>query len=341
MSISKHWTSLIKPEKIQFEKTGPNLDKIVISPLERGFGTTIGNALRRVLLSSMHGSAIVALQMPGILHEFSPIPGVEEDMVNLVLNLKSTKIKLNTKNRKQISLKILGPTVVTAMHLAVDEQITVLNPDHHICTITEPKEIEITLICENGKGYVPSDLLRDNEQGEITPGTIWIDALFSPINKVSFKVDEARVGQKIGYDKLVMHVDSYGALSPEMAIGLAAKILQDQLQTFISFDVDVQEESSIKESKPPFDLAILKKIDEIDMTVRSQNCLKNANIVYIGDLVVKTEAEMLKTPNFGRKSLNEIREILSLLGLKFGMKIPEWPPENLEDLAQKYKTECF
>ncbi len=341
MSINKHWTSLIKPEQVQFEKIGDNSDKITIAPLERGFGTTIGNALRRILLSSLHGSAIVGIQIPGILHEFSAISGVEEDVINLVLNLKSTKIKLNSKTRKNLSLQFLGPKVVTAKDLAIDDQIVVLNPDHHICTITEPKEIRINLICDNGKGYVTADSLRENEHGEITPGTIWIDALFSPINKVSFKVDEARVGQKIGYDKLVIYLDSSGALSSEMALGLAAKILQDQLQTFISFDVEIHEESNTKDAKPPFDIAILKKLDEIDMTVRSQNCLKNANIVYVGDLVVKTEAEMLKTPNFGRKSLNEIRDVLAMLGLKFGMKIPEWPPENLEDLAQKYKTDSF
>jgi DNA-directed RNA polymerase subunit alpha len=341
MSINKHWTSLIKPEKIQFEKVDGHVDKITIAPLERGFGTTIGNALRRVLLSSLHGSAIVAVQIPGILHEFSSISGVEEDMINLVLNLKATKIKLNTKTKKQIALQFFGPKVISAKDLEVDDQIVILNPDHHICTITEEKEVRMYLTCDNGKGYVTADSLRANEHGETTPGMIWIDALFSPINKVSFKVDEARVGQKIGYDKLVIYIESSGALSAEIALGLAAKILQDQLQTFISFDVEIQEESNIKDSKPPFDLAILKKLDGIDMTVRSQNCLKNANIVYVGDLVVKTEAEMLKTPNFGRKSLNEIREVLSSLGLKFGMKIPEWPPENLEDLAQKYKTDCF
>jgi DNA-directed RNA polymerase subunit alpha len=341
MSVNKHWTSLIRPERVLFEKIGHNLEKVVISPLERGFGTTIGNALRRLLLSSIRGSAIIAVRIPGVLHEFSSIPGVKEDMVNIVLNLKATKIKLNSDQRKQISVRLVGPQVVTAKSFEIDDQVIILNPSQHICTITDEREVEMTIICENGKGYMPADALRENEQGEIVNGTIWIDAIFSPINKVSFKVDEARVGQKIGYDKLVIHLESSGALSCEMAIGLAAKILQDQLETFISFDIDVQEEANIKESKPPFDTAMLKKVSELDMSVRSQNCLKNANIVYIGDLVIKTEAEMLKTPNFGRKSLTEIRVILSSLGLQFGMTVPEWPPENLEDLAQQYKTECF
>jgi DNA-directed RNA polymerase subunit alpha len=340
MSIAKNWTNTIKPDKVLFEELGRGVSKITISPLERGFGTTIGNSLRRVLLSSIRGSAIVAVEVAGILHEFSSVPGMHEDMVNLILNLKAIGIRLEGEEHKSIHLKLKGPSKVLASALGVEKQVIVLTPNQEICTITDSREIEMTIVCDQGKGYVPAEVLQESSV-EKKPGRIWIDAVFSPIKKVSFKVEETRVGQKIGYDKLLMYIESNGSVSAETALGLAAKVLQDQLQPLISFDLASEEEAHPKKRELPFDPVLLKKVDELDMSVRSQNCLKNVNIIYMGDLVTKTEAEMLKTPNFGRKSLNEIKEMLTSLGLHFGMLIPQWPPENLEEMTKQHKDECF
>lgn len=335
LSLNKNWNSLIKPSKIIHSPAdrGDNVSKIVVRPLERGYGSTIGNALRRVLLSSLQGAAITSVKIPGVVHEFSAIPGVKEDMVDLVLNLKSIAIKMHTANKKIIRLNVTGPCVVTASMIETGHDVEILTPDQVICTLAKGSSLEMELTCESGKGYIPASNSKDKE---LPIGMIPIDALFSPVKKVAYSVENTRVGQVTDYDELIMTVETNGTVSPEMAIALAARILQDQLQLFITFEEE-DSEAPDKREELPFNPVLLKKVDELELSVRSQNCLKNDNIVYIGDLVIKTEGEMLKTQNFGRKSLNEIKEILSGFSLKFGMDVPGWPPENLEELSRKYE----
>lgn len=333
--LNKNWSSLIKPSKLVYEVSSdnPNVGVIIAEPLERGFGNTIGNALRRVLLSSLQGDAIVALKVSGVLHEFSSIPGVKEDLVDVVLNLKSIGVKLHSIERKTMKLQAVGPTVVTAGMIESSHDAEILSPEVVICTLAKGATLDMELICESGKGYVPASTLHDKEY---PIGVIPIDALYSPVKKVAYKVEHTRVGQATDYDKLLMTVETNGAVTPDMAVALAARILQDQFQLFVTFE-DEADEKQEKQEELPFSPVLLKKVDELELSVRSQNCLKNDNIVYIGDLVIKTEAEMLKTQNFGRKSLNEIKDILNSFGLKFGMEVKGWPPENLAELSKKYE----
>jgi DNA-directed RNA polymerase subunit alpha len=335
LSLNKNWSSLIKPTKLAVgdSKGNPNIVKVIAEPLERGFGLTLGNALRRILLSSLQGAAITSLKIPGVVHEFSAIPGVKEDVVDVVLNLKSVVVRMHVAEKRIVRLKATGPCEVTAGMIDVGHDVEILNPNHVICTLAKGASLEIELTVGIGKGYVAASVARD---ADLPIGVIPIDALFSPVSQVSYKVENTRVGQVTDYDKLVMTVETNGAVTPEMAVALAARILQDQLQLFITFD-DAEEEKEEKLEELPFNPILLKKVDELELSVRSQNCLKNDNIVYIGDLVIKTESEMLKTPNFGRKSLNEIKEILDSFGLKFGMDVEGWPPENLEILSKKYE----
>jgi DNA-directed RNA polymerase subunit alpha len=335
ISLNKNWTELIKPAKILCESLNKeeSMANITIEPLERGFGLTIGNALRRVLLSSLQGAAITSIKVPGVVHEFSAKSGIKEDIVDVILNLKGVEIRMHSLERKVVRLKVQGPCVVTAGMIEASSDIDVLNPDHKICTLSKDHELEIELVCETGKGYIPAVSTREKD---LPIGVIPIDALFSPVKKVSYKVEDTRVGQVTDYDKLVMNVKTNGAITPEMAVALSARILQDQLQLFVSFEEEEEEKSESREELE-FLPVLLKKVSHLELSVRSQNCLQNDNIVYIGDLVIKTEAEMLKTQNFGRKSLNEIKDILSKFGLKFGMEIPGWPPENVEELAKKYE----
>ncbi|KAJ6644912.1 DNA-directed RNA polymerase subunit alpha [Pseudolycoriella hygida] len=291
-----------------------NSVKVVIEPLERGFGLTVGNAMRRILLSSLQGAAITSIKIPGVAHEFSAIPGVKEDLVDVVLNLKSVIVKMHSGDKRIIRLNVVGPCKVTAGMITTSQDVEVLTPDHMICTLAKGAHLEMELICETGKGYVPA---ISNDEVESTIGVIPIDALFSPVRKVTYKVENTRVGQVTDYDKLIMTVETNGSIPPEMAIALAARVLQDQLQLFITFE-EQEEDKQDKLEELSFNPAMLKKVGELELSVRSQNCLQNANIIYIGDLVIKTEAEMLKTPNFGRKSLNEIKDILVGFGLKFG-----------------------
>lgn len=335
LSLNKNWSSLIKPAKLVLsdEKSNTNTAKIVAEPLERGFGLTLGNALRRILLSSLQGAAITSVKIPGVVHEFSAIPGVKEDVVDVVLNLKSVVVRMHVSEKKLLRLKATGPCEVTAGMIDPGHDVDILNPSHVICTLAKGATLDMELTVETGKGYVPAQLARDQD---LPIGVIPIDALFSPVAQVAYKVEHTRVGQVTDYDKLIMTVETNGSITPEMAVALASRILQDQLQLFITFD-DAEEEKEEKLEELPFNPVLLKKVDELELSVRSQNCLKNDNIVYIGDLVSKTEAEMLKTPNFGRKSLNEIKEILASFNLKFGMDIEGWPPENLEMLSKKYE----
>ncbi|MEW5729276.1 MAG: DNA-directed RNA polymerase subunit alpha [Pseudomonadota bacterium] len=332
--IQKNWQELIKPSKLQVESGADSqrVATVVAEPLERGFGMTLGNSLRRVLLSSLQGAAVTAIQIEGVLHEFSSIPGVREDVTDIILNIKNLGLRMHGEGPKRMHLRATGPGEVKAGMIEAGHDIEIMDPDLVLCTLDEGAKLNIEFTVETGKGYVPASMNR----AEDSPiGLIPIDAIFSPVKKVAYKVENTRVGQVTDYDKLSMVVETNGAVTPDDAVALAARILQDQLQLFINFEEPTQVVEEEKKDELPFNKNLLRKVDELELSVRSANCLKNDNIIYIGDLVQKTEAEMLRTPNFGRKSLNEIKEVLAQMGLHLGMEIPNWPPENIEDLAKK------
>jgi DNA-directed RNA polymerase subunit alpha len=335
LSMNKNWTSLIKPSQVQLVNNKPEnfTSDIVIEPLERGFGLTLGNALRRVLLSSLQGAAIVSVKIPTILHEFTSPPGVKEDMVDVILNLKKISVKLHNAETKTLRLSVKGPCVVTAEMIQTDQDADILNKDQVICTLSKDSELEMELNCSLGRGYIPS---FENRDKNAPIGVIPIDALFSPVTKVSYRVEDTRVGQITDYDKLILSIQTDGTITPETALALASRILQDQLQVFINFEEEEEVKQEVQEDLD-FNPVLLKKVSHLELSVRSQNCLQNDNIVYIGDLVIKSEGEMLRTQNFGRKSLNEIKDILSKFKLKFGMDIPGWPPDNVEELAKNHE----
>jgi len=332
--LQKNWQELIKPSKLEVVAgTNPSRQaSVVAEPLERGFGLTLGNALRRILLSSLQGAAVTSIQIDSVLHEFSSIAGVREDVTDIVLNIKSMGLKMMAEGPKRMSLKAEGPCEVTASMIETGPDIEIMEPDLVICHLDSGATLSMELTVENGKGYVPAS---QNRPDDSPIGLIPIDAVFSPVRKVAYKVENTRVGQDTDYDKLFLDVTTNGAVSPEDAVALAARILQDQLQLFINFDEPTGEVIEESRDELPFNRNLLRKVDELELSVRSANCLKNDNIIYIGDLVQKTEADMLRTPNFGRKSLNEIKEVLSQMGLHLGMEISEWPPENIEDMAKK------
>jgi len=332
--IQKNWQTLIKPTKLQIEGgTDPSrAATIVADPLERGFGLTLGNAIRRVLLSSLQGAAITSIQIEGVLHEFSSIPGIREDVTDIVLNLKSLGLRMHGEGSKRMSLTASGPGEVTAAQIETGADIEIMDPDLVICTLDEGAKLTMEMTVESGKGYVPA---IQNRPEDAPIGMIPIDALYSPIRKVSYRIENTRVGQITDYDKLSLSIETDGSVTPEDALALSARILQDQLQLFINFDEPQVAVAEERPSELPFNKNLLRKVDELELSVRSANCLKNDNIVYIGDLVQKTEQEMLRTPNFGRKSLNEIKEVLAQMGLHLGMEIPSWPPENIEDMARR------
>jgi DNA-directed RNA polymerase subunit alpha len=332
--IQKNWQELIKPNKLEVVQSNvpERRATIVAEPLERGFGLTLGNALRRVLLSSMQGAAVTAVQIDGVLHEFSSISGVHEDVTDIVLNIKSMGLRMHSETPKRITLQATGPGEVTASMIDTGHDIEIMDPDLVICTLDDGAKITMELTVENGKGYVPAG---QNKPEDSPIGLIPVDAVFSPVRKVAYKVDNTRVGQVTDYDKLSLDVTTNGTVVPEDAVALAARILQDQLQLFINFEEPQIASAEEAREELPFNKNLLRKVDELELSVRSANCLKNDNIIYIGDLVLKSEAEMLRTPNFGRKSLNEIKEVLSQMGLHLGMEIQNWPPENIEELAKK------
>ena len=334
--IEKNWKSLINTDIIEIKNhdNNPFSATVNVEPLERGFGVTIGNALRRVLLSSLQGTAITGMQVQGVLHEFSTIPGVIEDVTDIVLNVKGITLKMDVEGPKRLRLNVNGPAKVTADMIELTAGFEIMNPEHHICTLDKGAKLEVEFIVENGKGYIPAN---SNNQDEMPIGLIPIDALFSPIKKVAYRVDNTRVGQQTDYDKLLFDIETDGTLTPEDAIAFGARILTEQLKPFINFDEPEPEIEEDAESVLPFNRSLLKKVDELELSVRSANCLKNDNIVYIGDLVQKTEPEMLRTPNFGRKSLNEIKEVLKIMSLELGMDVEGWPPENIEELAKKHE----
>ncbi|MEO5338186.1 MAG: DNA-directed RNA polymerase subunit alpha [Magnetospirillum sp. WYHS-4] len=332
--IQKNWQDLIKPTKLEVI---PGADpkraaKVVAEPLERGFGLTLGNALRRVLLSSLRGAAVTSIQIDGVLHEFSSIPGVREDVTDIVMNIKSMALRMSGEGPKRISLKAEGPGEVKAGMIECGHDIEIMDPDLVLCTLDRGARLSMELTVSSGKGYVPAS---QNRPDDAPIGLIPVDSIFSPVRKVAYKVDNTRVGQVTDHDKLTLEVVSNGTVTPEDAVALAARILQDQLQLFINFEEPSTLSAEERREDLPFNKNLLRKVDELELSVRSANCLKNDNIIYIGDLVQKTEAEMLRTPNFGRKSLNEIKEVLGDMGLHLGMEIPNWPPDNIEELAKK------
>jgi DNA-directed RNA polymerase subunit alpha len=332
--IQRNWQTLIKPKALAVEpgEDAKRAATVVAEPLERGFGLTLGNALRRVLLSSLQGAAVTSMQIEGVLHEFSSIPGVLEDVTDIVLNVKGIGLRMHGDGPKRMRLRATGPGEVRAGAIETGHDIDVLNPDLVICTLDNGARISMEFTVEIGKGYVAATV---NRPEDAPIGLIPVDALFSPVRKVSYRVENTRVGQVTDYDSLSMKVETNGAVTPEDAVALAARILQDQLQLFINFEEPRGREEKEPTGEPLINKNLLRKVDELELSVRSANCLKNDNIVYIGDLVQKTEAEMLRTPNFGRKSLNEIKEVLANMGLHLGMEIQNWPPENIEDLAKR------
>ena len=334
MALQKNWQSLIKPEKLEVEPGAEpsRIATVVAEPLERGFGMTLGNAIRRILLSSLQGAAVTAIQIDGVLHEFSSIAGVREDVTDIVLNIKQLALRMHGEGPKRMMLTATGPGEVRASQIQVGHDIEVMNPDLVICTLDDGVKLGMEFTVSLGKGYVPA---AANRPEDAPIGLIPIDAIYSPVRRVSYKVEPTRVGQVTDYDKLLLKVETNGAVTPEDAVALAARILQDQLQLFINFDEPRPVRLEEPQDDLPFNRNLLRKVDELELSVRSANCLKNDNIVYIGDLVQKTEQEMLRTPNFGRKSLNEIKEVLTSMGLALGMNVPAWPPENIEDLAKR------
>ena len=332
--IQRNWQSMIKPEKLEVE---PGADPsrvatVVAEPLERGFGMTLGNAIRRILLSSLQGAAVTAVQIDGVLHEFSSIPGVREDVTDIVLNIKQLAMRMHGEGPKRMTLTATGPGEVRAGQIQAGHDIEIMNPELVLCTLDDGVKLGMEFTVNLGKGYVASSA---NRPEDAPIGLIPIDAIYSPVRRVSYRVEPTRVGQVTDYDKLLLKVETNGAVTPEDSVALAARILQDQLQLFINFDEPQQLRAEEPQDDLPFNRNLLRKVDELELSVRSANCLKNDNIVYIGDLVQKSEQEMLRTPNFGRKSLNEIKEVLTAMGLTLGMSVSGWPPENIEDLAKR------
>jgi len=325
--MQRNWRSLIQPKRVDIDEATHTrfYGEFSCQPLERGFGTTMGNALRRILLSSIQGAAIVSVRFDGVLHEFSTIPGVKEDVTDIILNLKGVRLKLHQDGPRTIHIDTSRKGVITAADILTDGTVEVLNPEHHIATLVGNASFKAELVVKMGKGYVPSQKEKDPEQSE---GTINIDAIFSPIRKVNYTVTYARVGQVADYDRLILEVWTDGSVLPEDAVAYAAKILKEQMDPFINFS-DTEEEGQTREVPEKEDIndILLRHVDDLELSVRSANCLKNAGINLIGELVQKTEAEMLKTKNFGRKSLTEIKEILIDSGLGFGMKL-DFPPWN-------------
>ena len=337
--VDKNWKNLIKPSKIDVQNgEDKSIAKIVAEPLEKGYALTLGNSLRRILLSSIQGSAVTAVQIDGVLHEFSSIKGVREDVTDIVLNVKSLALKLETDGAKKLILDATGPGEIKAKDINEISGVKILNPDLTICNLDEKTKFHMELTVKSGKGYVPAE---KNKSEDAPLGLIPIDALFSPVKKVSFAVSNAREGKSLDYDQLTMNVETNGSISAEDALAYAARIFQDQLSMFINFEEPQEVKKVDKIEKPEFNRNLLRRVDELELSVRSMNCLKNDNIIYIGDLVQKTESEMLRTPNFGRKSLNEIKELLSQMSLYLGMEVPNWPPENIADLSKKLEENTY
>ena len=331
--INRNWKDLIKPSKLNIQSSeDKTFTTLIAEPLEKGYALTIGNSLRRILLSSIQGSAITAIQIDGVLHEFSSIKGVREDVTDIVLNVKSLSIQVMSEEPKKLILDVKGPGEIKAKDIQTNPDVKILNPELVLCHLDENTRFYMELIANRGKGYRPAE---KNKKEDSPLGLITIDSLFSPVKKVSYTIENAREGKSLDYDKLVMNIETDGSLPAEDAVAYAARIFQEQLSLFVNFDEPAEIQKVPKVVELEFNKNLLRKVDELELSVRSMNCLKNDNIIYIGDLVQKTEPEMLRTPNFGRKSLNEIKEVLNGMSLYLGMEIPNWPPENIAELSKK------
>ena len=324
--VSKNWRDLIRPKGIFVEEATATYGKFVAEPFERGFGITVGNSLRRILLSSLQGAAITAIRIDGVLHEFSSVADVQEDVTDIILNLKEVRFKMHTLEPRTVRIQVEGEKKITAGDILCDAQIEVLNPDHHIATLNEGGKLNMELTVKMGWGYVGSE---GNKTPGMSVGTIPIDSMFSPIRRVNYNVTNARVGQQTDYDRLVLEVWTDGSVAPADAVAYAAKIVKEQVSIFINFDEEAEPayEESVPQNEVLMNENLYRSVDELELSVRSANCLQNANIKYIGELVQRSEAEMLKTKNFGRKSLKEIKEILQTMGLALGMKLEGWSPD--------------
>ena len=325
-------TNLLKPKAIQVEQLGHNKSKVTLEPFERGYGHTLGNALRRVLLSSMVGYAVTDVTIAGVLHEYSSIDGVQEDVVNILLNLKGVVFKLHNRDEVTLSLRKDGEGQVTAADIQTPHDVEIINPEHVIATLSHGGKIDIQLKVEKGRGYVPGSMRRHADEVNKSIGRIVLDASFSPVKRVSYSVENARVEQRTDLDRLVVEIETNGAITAEDAVRSSAKILVEQLAVFAQLEGNelAAFDAPAPRSTAQVDPILLRPVDELELTVRSANCLKAENIFYIGDLIQRTENELLKTPNLGRKSLNEIKEVLASRGLTLGMKLEGWPPSGLE-----------
>ena len=330
------WSKFIKPGKIDIQYSDLQLREaaFIIEPLELGFGLTLGNALRRVLMASIQGSAITSIRIEGITHEFSTIPGVKEDVPEIILNLKSCRLKLHSNQAKKARIVVRGPSIVRARNIEASSEIEVLDPDHVICTLEDGASFNAELIVESGRGYAPA---VSQVEGNLPIGVISIDALYSPVLMANFKVQQTRVGQRTDYDKLIVTVRTDGSISPDDALSQAGLILRDHFDLFINGkEIITKQNNEISSTEEvAFNKNLLTKVEDLELSVRSANCLKNEGIFYIGDLIQRSEIDMLKTPNFGKKSLNEIKAVLDSMGLTFGMEIPGWSKERIEELSKE------
>ncbi|NOZ53671.1 MAG: DNA-directed RNA polymerase subunit alpha [Gammaproteobacteria bacterium] len=324
-------SDFLKPSIVNVQVVNDRLAKVTLEPLERGFGHTLGNALRRILLSSLQGCAVTEVQIDGVLHEYSTLEGVQEDVIDILLNLKGLALKMHTRSEATLTLNKRGEGAVVAADITLDHDIELVNPEHVICNLTKSGEINMTLKVHAGRGYEPASI-RNNGEEEQSIGRLQIDASYSPVSRVAYVVDSARVEQRTNLDKLILEVESNGTIDPEDAIRNAATILQDQLSTFV--DLESVEQTEKKEEEPEVDPILLRPVDDLELTVRSANCLKAEQIYYIGDLIQCTEVELLKTPNLGKKSLTEIKSVLATKGLSLGMRLENWPPASLKELKE-------
>lgn len=322
-------TDFLKPRIVNVQAMNDRHAKVVLEPLERGFGHTLGNALRRILLSSMPGCAVTEVEIDNILHEYSSLEGVQEDIIDVLLNLKGLAIRMHTRNEATVTIQKKGPGVITAADIQADHDIEIVNPEHVIAHLTETGDVKMQLKLAKGRGYQPATIRLSEQLGDRTIGTLQLDASFSPVFRVAYNVDTARVEQRTDLDKLIIELETNGTIGPEEAIRKAATILQDQLSTFV--DLQSKEEEEPEEMHVEVDPTLLRPVDDLELTVRSANCLKAEQIYYIGDLVQKTEVELLKTPNLGKKSLTEIKDVLATRGLSLGMRLENWPPAGLRD----------
>jgi DNA-directed RNA polymerase subunit alpha len=321
-------SDFLKPSIVSVQQVNDRLAKVTLEPLERGFGHTLGNALRRILLSSLQGCAVTEVQIDGVLHEYSTLDGVQEDVIDILLNLKGLSLKMHARDEATLTLNKKGEGPVTAADINLDHDVEIINPEHVICNLTKNGEINMTLKVETGRGYQPSSLRKGAEEDQAI-GRLHLDASFSPVTRVAYVIDSARVEQRTNLDKLIFEVESNGTIDPEDAIRSAATILQDQLSTFV--DLESVEQAEKREEEPEIDPILLRPVDDLELTVRSANCLKAEQIYYIGDLIQCTEVELLKTPNLGKKSLTEIKSVLATKGLSLGMRLENWPPASLKE----------